>query len=667
MAWSDLSSRCRVLLSGIIVSALVSLSAETEAQERRTYQLGTATTSELPHAVGVTLAALIKLKLLPSTGIDINAQNTNGSRDNNQLLDQGALDLAILTSLDAREVVLNLEPSPDGRPNSPVHLLTNLWQDVYHFVVRKDLVPENQFSEFLNLRDIRFAIGSFGSDSFTNVQALFESFGVNVDEAYQLENLSGSDAATAFLNGELDAFLLKTEPENSNLLTFLDDAEGSAELLSISDQDLKSANGRGPRVWSTVEVSTTGSPGQNTAHRTFAINHQLVASAAISDEVVYQVTRTIFDNLPVLQGMHSATEGISLQNALQQIALPIHAGAERYYSEIGLELPEPEPVRINNLANADFLARFSSIEEARSQLRDGNISILGGQEGQTIGRFTSELASDLRADELRVMGMISPDPANNIAQVLYAKGVDSAFVPVDILNYAVEKNIYPGLQSKLVYTTELFSQEFHLITRNDIGDIDDLIDQPVNLGVKDSGSEFTASFLFDYLDIPIEPTHFEPRKALELLKNGDLAAVVLVAGKPAPLLQEIGLTNGLHLLEVPPLDDEAYRPATISAFDYPSMFDVGETVETFSVRTALITYNWRTDNPRYTTLSAFIAAFFEKLSSLQDDSTGLHPKWNDINPFAELEGWQRFTAAQDWLNRDTQSSEQDDDNINELN
>jgi len=667
MAWSDLSTRCRVFLSGIMFIALASLSAEPEAQERRTYQLGTATTSELPHAVGVTLAALVKLKLLPSTGIDINAQNTNGSRNNTRLLDQDALDFAILTSLDAREIVLNSETSPDGEPNGSVRLLTNLWQDVYHFVVRKDLVPGNKFSEFLNLRDIRVAIGDFESNSFTDVQALFDAFGLNVDEAFQLESLSGGDATEAFLNGELDAFLLKTEPENTSLLTFLDEAGDSAGLLSVSDEDLESANGRGPRAWSAAEISTIDSSGQQATHRTFAVNHQLVATAAVGDEVVYQVTRSIFDNLPVLQGMHSATEGISLQNALQQVALPIHSGAERYYNEIGVELPELEPLRVNNLAEASFLTRFSSIEEARLQLRDGNISILGGQDGQTISRFTSELASDLKTDELRVMGMNSPDPANNIAQVLYAKGVDSAFVPLDILNYAVEKDIYPGLQSKLVYTTELFPQEFHLITRSDIDDIDDLIDQPVNLGVEDSGSEFTASFLFDRLDIPIEPTHFEPRKALDLLKNGELAAVVLVAGKPAPLLQEIGLTDGLRFLEVPPLEGEAYRPATISASDYPGMLDAGEAVETFSVRTALITYNWRTDNPRYVTLSAFIAAFFERLSNLQDGSAGLHPKWNDINPFAELAGWQRFAAAQDWLNAGTLPLIQRDSNTNGLN
>lgn len=667
MAWVDLLCRCRALFSGIMLVALLCLSVDARTQERRDYRLGTATTSELPHAVGVTLAALVKLKLLPSTGIDINARNTSGSRDNVRLLKEGDLDFAILTGLDARNVALDPGLGVGDDTDSGLRMLTNLWQEAYHFVVKKDLVPGGDFSEFLQLRDIRVAFGKRGSNGFADSKALFDAFDLDIDEAFEVADLSNLDATTAFLNGELDAFILKAGTLGLDLLSFLDEAGSSVQLLSVSEDDIDAANGRGPKAWLGAEVSTDDPSGQKTTHRTFAINYQLAAAAAVSDEAVHQITKAIFDNLPVLQGMHGATDDISLQHALQQVVLPIHPGAERYYNEIGLDLPVLEPVRVSNLANAGFLTRFSTVEEARLQLREGNISILGGQEGQTIGRFTRELASDLREEELRVMGVFSPDPANNIAQVLYAKGIDSAFVPLDILNYAAEENIYPGMQRKLVYTSELFPQEFHLITTRDIDDIDDLFDKPVNLGTKDSGSEFTASFLFDRLNLPVQPTYFEQRKALELLKKGDLAAVVIVAGKPAPLLQQVGITEGLHFLKVPPLEGKAYRPATITALDYPGMLGAGESVDTFSVRTALITYNWRTDNSRYATLSTFIAAFFDKLSSLKDDSSGLHPKWNDINPFAELEGWQRLAAAQNWLNNERPPVRPDNSDVDGVN
>lgn len=660
MAWSIPFCRCRGFVPGIMLAFVLSNALGVKAQERQSYQLGTAATSDLQHAVGVTLAALIKLKLLPVSGIDINAQNTSGTRDNIRLLQSNDIDLAILTSLDAFEVANNAALSDSDDADSNLRLLTNLWQETYHVVARKDLVPDGVFSGLLKLQKIRGAFGERGSDEFAVSQALFQRYDLNIDEAFEVDNLNSQDAAAAFLNDELDVFILKTASSDADLLSFLDQAGDRAVLLDVSEDDLEKVNGRGPEIWSSVAIPSGHYSGQSAAQRAFAIDYQLVATASVDDEVVYQITKTIFDNLPILQGMHDATDEINLQNALRQALLPVHAGAERYYKEIGLELPVYQPVLVSNLTDADFLTRYATVQEARQRLSGTNVSILGGQEGQTIGRFTSELAGGLSNEALRVLGMSSPDPANNIAQVLYAKGVDSAFVPLDILNYAAEQNIYPGLQNKLVYTTELFPQEFHLITTRDIDDIEDLTGKMVNLGTRDSGSAFTASFLFDQLNIPVEPTYFEPRQALNLLKSGELAAVILVAGKPMPLLQQSGITDGLRFLDVPTLEGAAYRSAAMTSTDYPGLLDAGETVETFSVRTALITYNWRADNPRYAALSTFISAFFDRLSSLKDDSADLHPKWKDINPFAELEGWRRFSAAQSWLNSGQSNPGQDD-------
>ncbi len=647
MAWLKWLYRHHLVHAGILLGAFSGFPAEAQSPERQTFQLGTATTDELSHAVGVTLAALVKLKLLPTADIDINARNTDGPLDNARLLQESELEFAILTSLKSLESLK--APGASIETDNDLRVLTNLWHEAYHFVVKKPLVSDGDFSEFLKLEDIKIALGKRGSDEFANSKALFDAFDVDVDKTFRVEDLSGSEAASAFLDGNLDAFVLTAEASDAELLSFLADAGDTAVLVNVSEDDVDEANGRGRRGWSSAEIAPGSYAGQKGAQRSFAVNYLLGAAASVNDEAAYQITKTIYDNLPVLQGMHRATDNVSLQYALAEIVLPVHPGAVRYYGEIGVQLPVLEPIRISNLAETDFLARFSTTEEARLRVTENNISIMGGEGGQTVDRFTSELAGSLQTGAVRVLGMTSPDPANNIAQILYGRGVDSAVVPVDILNYAVEEGIYTDLQSKLVYATELFPEEFHLVTTTDIGSTEDLLNKPVNLGVKGSSSEFTASLLFDDLNLPVQPTYHEPRKALKLLQQGDLAAVVLIAGKPTPLLQEIGLTDGLKLLAVPALKDPAYRTATITSSDYPDLLAAGETVETFGVRNALMTYNWRVDNPRYATLTAFVAAFFDKLSRLNDEPAELHPKWKDINPFAELDGWRRFPGAEDWL------------------
>ncbi len=648
MTWLKWLYQPRLAHAGVLLTALSILPAEAQSPERQTFQLGTATTDELSHAVGVTLAALVKLKLLPTADIDINASNTDGPLDNTRLLRDGDLEFAILTSLNSLESLKAADASIETDNN--LRVLTNLWHKAYHIIVKKPLVSEGDFAEFLTLEDIKIALGKRGSDDFANSQALFDAFDVDVDRTFRVEDLSSSEAAAVFLEGNLDAFVLTAEASDAELFAFLEEAGDAAVLVRVSEDDIDEANGRGRRGWSGADVPPGSFAGQKGAQRSFAVNYLLGAAASVNDEAAYQITKTIYDNLPVLQGMHRATDNVSLQYALAELVLPVHPGAARYYREIGVQLPELEPIRISNLADGEFLARFSTTEEARLRVTENNISIMGGEGGQTIDRFTTELAGSLPAGALRVLGITSPDPANNIAQILYGRGVDSAIVPVDILTYAAEEGIYADLQQKLVYATELFSEEFHLITTADVRTTEDLLNKPVNLGVKGSNSEFTASLLLDDLNLPVQPTYHEPRKALKLLQQGDLAAVVVIAGKPSPVLQEIGLEDGLKLLPVPALKGPAYKPATITSSDYPSLLAAGETAETFGVRTALMTYNWRADNPRYATLTAFVAAFFDKLSSLSDEPAELHPKWQDINPFAELDGWRRFPGAEDWLN-----------------
>ncbi|MGI9488524.1 MAG: TAXI family TRAP transporter solute-binding subunit [Geminicoccaceae bacterium] len=624
-------------------------SAQAQSADRQLFNLGTATTDGVSHPVGVTIAALIKLKLLPQANIDIDARNTQGSRSNATRLRNFDLDFAILTNLDAYYASRGTEPFAEEGVDPNLRLLTNLWTSAYHFVVRSEYAPTGTFVDFLKLRGKRIALGEDGSSVQDHSRALFAALDVDIDEAFQLKKLSSRAAEKAFLDGELDGFVLIDERQGADIGAFLDEAGDLAKTLPLNDSLIDTIRDEGAPAWVRIAIPANALPGQPQEHVTIGMHNLLATSERVDKDAVYQITKTIFDNLPFLQEMHSATIGVNLETALEQLLLPVHAGAASYYEEVGVVVPEPEPVRTSTLSQADFLTRFGSVQEARRLLNEGTITILGGPAGQTATRMISELAANLGDSGLRVVGMTNPIGAESIADVLYARGVDSALVPLDILDYAFEKTVYPDMRRKIAYAAELFAEEVHLLASNDIGEIDDLIDQPVNLGARGSRSAFTASFLLDQLGIPVVPTYHDQRTALAMLENGELAAMFTISGKPMPLLSEIQADARLHLLGLPLIDDRAYRPATLTATDYPNLLTAGEGIETFAVRTALISYNWRSDNPRYRVLSNFINAFFDRLPTLQLENAGYHPKWRDIDPLLEIEGWRRSPAAESWI------------------
>ena len=75
--------------------------------------------------------------------------------------------------------------------------------------------------------------------------------------------------------------------------------------------------------------------GQDADVPTVAINNILVTHEGVSDEVAYQMTKLMFDNLERLGTAHSAAKDIKLESATQNLPIPLHPGAERFYKEAG--------------------------------------------------------------------------------------------------------------------------------------------------------------------------------------------------------------------------------------------------------------------------------------------------------------------------------------------
>lgn len=69
---------------------------------------------------------------------------------------------------------------------------------------------------------------------------------------------------------------------------------------------------------------------------TVAIRNILVTRSDLPDDLVYQMTKSMFDHRADLLSAHSAAQGITLQEATSGLPLPLHPGAEKFYREAGI-------------------------------------------------------------------------------------------------------------------------------------------------------------------------------------------------------------------------------------------------------------------------------------------------------------------------------------------
>jgi uncharacterized protein len=286
------------------------------------------------------------------------------------------------------------------------------------------------------------------------------------------------------------------------------------------------------------------------------------------------------------------------------------------------------------------------------RLNSNTIAIISGNLNATYVTIAYDLSAVLDdGDEFRVLPVIGKGGGQNIKDVRFLKGVDLGITQANLLSYFKRTNEIGPIDDKIVYLAKLFNEEMHLVVRADAGinSLHDLAGKKVNFSDAGSGTQLSTRDIFEKLGIKAEEVNMGQGDAFEALKRGDIAATVLVAGKPAGSMVKLKASDGLKILPVAfekPLQAD-YLPATLTNEDYPGLIAPGDKVETLAVGAALIAFNWPKGTERYRRIQNFVDHFFPRLAEFQ--KAPRHPKWREANLAAVIPGWKRFEGAEEWL------------------
>ena len=212
--------------------------------------------------------------------------------------------------------------------------------------------------------------------------------------------------------------------------------------------------------------------------------------------------------------------------------------------------------------------------------------------------------------------------------------------------YKLQYNLR-DIGSRLRYIAKLYDNEIHIVARTSIKTVFDLADKKV-MAPEDVGF-YAAKSIFSRLDIKCAfDVQTDDTLALQKVVNGEADAWIVSTGKVMPIARNLKNDDGrLHLVSIP-YDtgvQDIYLPSTFSSDEYPNLIPKGQKVETLAASTLLIT--WPENGDRYRRVAKFVDAFFSKIDEF--DKPPRHPKWREASIPATIPGWQRFKAAQDWL------------------
>jgi uncharacterized protein len=299
------------------------------------------------------------------------------------------------------------------------------------------------------------------------------------------------------------------------------------------------------------------------------------------------------------------------------------------------------------------------------QPNENTIGLISGSPNSddTYLQIAYDLADVLNdGDNLRILPIAGIGGPRNIRDVRYLKGIDIGLTQTSILNNFRRSNERMGqTDDKIVYIAKLFTEEVHLVARANVTSIEQLRGLKVNLDAKGSGTSYSMRDVFKAVGIEIEEVSMSQAEAFEKVKSGEIAATVLIAGKPVRSMSKLNSADGLHFVPVPypPQLLADYYPSTLTHDDYPDVIAAGQSVDTISVGAVLIAYNWqkKANADRYRRVQRFVEAFFPKIAEFRKPPR--HAKWREVNLATKLPGWSRFEAAQTWLdNQHAEASEQ---------
>ena len=85
-----------------------------------------------------------------------------------------------------------------------------------------------------------------------------------------------------------------------------------------------------------MKIPANSYKGQTAEVPTVAVNAVLIAGSQLKDDMVYNLTKALFENQAELASAHAKGKELNIQYAVKGVSIPFHPGAVKYYKEKGL-------------------------------------------------------------------------------------------------------------------------------------------------------------------------------------------------------------------------------------------------------------------------------------------------------------------------------------------
>ncbi|CUX79607.1 MAG: TRAP-type transsport system substrate-binding component [Roseibaca calidilacus] len=308
-----------------LVAAAALMAAPVAAQE---LSIATGGTGGVYFPYGGGLAEVISNHI---DGASASAEVTGASVENVALIARGDSDIAIALA-DTVYGAYNGTGAFEGRQVGELRALASIYPNAVQIVTLAD----SGISSLDDLRGKRVSVGAPGSGTEVSAQTLLEANGITYDD-FDEQRLNFNETADALRDGDIDAGFWSVGPPTSSILNLATTRD--ITLVPLSSDQIAAA----------IEVEATFAPytlreglydGVDMAVATISTPNVLIVHADMDEELAYNITKAMYENVEELIAIHPAANDTTLEFSVAATPIPFHPGALRYLEEVGADVQD---------------------------------------------------------------------------------------------------------------------------------------------------------------------------------------------------------------------------------------------------------------------------------------------------------------------------------------
>lgn len=318
---------------------LMSCAPEEKAEEKAAAEkpakttfvtIGTGGITGVYYPTGGAIARIVNKKK-DQYGIRATVESTGGSVFNVNAIMSGDLEFGVVQSDRQFQAINGLAEWKDKGKQEDLRAIFSIHPESITLVAAVDA----GIKDITDLKGKRVNIGNPGSGQRQNSIDALQAVGIDYKTGLTAESVKAAEAPGLLQDGRIDAFFYTVGHPSGAIK---EATAGARKVRFAAVTGVESLLAKYP-YYAKAHIPVKLYPGaENTADvATFGVKATFVTSAKVPDDVVYAITKEVFDNFEDFKKLHPAYAVLTKEGMLEGLSAPIHPGAMKYYKEVGLK------------------------------------------------------------------------------------------------------------------------------------------------------------------------------------------------------------------------------------------------------------------------------------------------------------------------------------------